>query len=174
MNYTLRIAGRDIPLDIDLTGEGTLSGTVDGREVKGSCRVISENRVLVELDGKVVNAFLAEGPDGMLVHAGGIAYLVQDADTLSRAGSKRRGKELPQSVTPPMPAVVVRIMASPGDRVEKGQAVAVVSAMKMETTLQAPYAGTVAKVNTAEGEKVMPGQILMDIERDEETQAQEQ
>jgi 3-methylcrotonyl-CoA carboxylase alpha subunit len=166
MNYTLRIAGRDIPLDIDLSGEGALSGTLDGQAVNASYRVISENHILVELDGKAVNAFLAEGPDGMLVHVGGIAYLVQDADTLARAGSKRRGKELPQEVTPPMPAVVVRIMASPGDRVEKGQAVAVVSAMKMETTLQAPYAGTVVRVNTAEGEKVMPGQILMDIERD--------
>jgi len=67
----------------------------------------------------------------------------------------------------------VRIMASPGDRVEKGQAVAVVSAMKMETTLQAPFTGTVTRVNTAEGEKVMPGQILMDIEREEEPPARD-
>ena len=39
----------------------------------------------------------------------------------------------------------------------------VVSAMKMETTLKAPYNGTVMQINTAEGEKVMPGEILADI-----------
>jgi 3-methylcrotonyl-CoA carboxylase alpha subunit len=171
MNYTLRIAGKDIPVEVDLTGEESLSAVIDGKSATAGFRVISENRILIEIDGRAVNAHIAQGPDGLLVNAGGITYLVQDGDSLSRAGSRRRGKELPRSVTPPMPAVVVRIMAAPGDRVEKGQAVAVVSAMKMETTLQAPYAGTVIRVNTAEGEKVMPGQILMDIEREEEPQA---
>ncbi|MRR35573.1 hypothetical protein EG829_13030, partial [bacterium] len=52
-----------------------------------------------------------------------------------------------------------------GDTVTKGQGVVVVSAMKMETTLQAPFAGMVTRVNTAEGDKVMPGMILVDIER---------
>jgi biotin carboxyl carrier protein len=171
MNYTLRIAGKDIPIEADLIGDGELCAVIDGREVKAEFRVISENRILIEQDGRAVNAFLAQSPDGMLINVSGITYLVQDSDTLARAGSRRKGKELPQDVTPPMPSVVVRIMAAPGDRVEKGQGVAVVSAMKMETTLQAPYSGTVIRVNTAEGEKVMPGQILMDIEREEEPQA---
>ncbi len=43
--------------------------------------------------------------------------------------------------------------------------------MKMETTLQAPYAGRVTRINAVEGEKVMPGLILMDIERQEEDHA---
>jgi biotin carboxyl carrier protein len=38
----------------------------------------------------------------------------------------------------------------------------------METTLQAPFKGKVLKINVAEGEKVMPGQILVDIEKEEE------
>ena len=66
-----------------------------------------------------------------------------------------------------MPSVVVRIMVAEGNEVEKGQGVVVVSAMKMETTLQAPFKGRVLKINVAEGEKVMPGQILVDIEKEE-------
>jgi len=34
----------------------------------------------------------------------------------------------------------------------------------METTLTAPFAGRVVRVNTAEGQKVMPGDILVDLE----------
>jgi biotin carboxyl carrier protein len=170
MNYTLRIAGKDIPLEADLTGDSTITTLVEGREVKARFRIVSENHILIESDGHAVNAYLAEGPNGLLINAGGITFLVQDADALTRTGSRRRGSELPQEVTPPMPSVVVKIMATPGDHVVKGQPVAVVSAMKMETTLQAPYAGVVTKVNTAEGEKVMPGQILMDIEKEEEPQ----
>jgi biotin carboxyl carrier protein len=67
-----------------------------------------------------------------------------------------------------MPSVVERIMVAEGDLVEKGQSVIVVSAMKMEATLQAPFKGKVLKINVAEGDKVMPGQILADIEREEE------
>jgi biotin carboxyl carrier protein len=67
-----------------------------------------------------------------------------------------------------MPSVVVRIMTAEGDEVKKGQGVVVVSAMKMETTLQAPFKGRVLKINVAEGEKVMPGQVLVDIEREED------
>jgi len=43
--------------------------------------------------------------------------------------------------------------------------------MKMETTLQAPFKGKVLKINVAQGDKVMPGQILADIEREEEGQS---
>jgi biotin carboxyl carrier protein len=38
--------------------------------------------------------------------------------------------------------------------------------MKMETTLTAPSEGRVRSVNVAVGDKVMPGQILVDIDRD--------
>ena len=59
-------------------------------------------------------------------------------------------------------------MVAEGDLVEKGQRIIVVSDMKMEETLQAPFKGKVLKINVAEGDKVMPGQILVDIEREEE------
>jgi biotin carboxyl carrier protein len=70
-----------------------------------------------------------------------------------------------------MPSVVVRIPVSEGDWVRKGQAVIVLTAMKMETTLTAPFPGRVTKINVAEGEKVMPGRILVDIEKEAETDA---
>jgi len=69
-----------------------------------------------------------------------------------------------------MPAVVISIPVSEGDVVEKGQAVVIVSAMKMETTLTAPFNGTVKKINTTEGDKVMPGDILVDIDKSESNQ----
>ncbi|MEN6447546.1 MAG: biotin/lipoyl-containing protein [Syntrophaceae bacterium] len=169
MNYSLRIAGQDMPVEAELSEQGSVNATIAGREVVARFRGISPNQIHLEVDGVGVNAFLADDPLGKLVNVGGSTYLVQDADDLARSGPRRRGlKELPQEVTPPMPSVVVRIMVGQGDPVEKGQGVVVVSAMKMETTLQAPFKGKVLKVNAAEGDKVMPGQILVDIEREAE------
>jgi biotin carboxyl carrier protein len=67
-----------------------------------------------------------------------------------------------------MPSVVVKILVQDGQRVEKGQGVVVVSAMKMETTLTAPHGGIVRKVNVAVGDKASPGQVLVEIENDPE------
>lgn len=166
MNYTLRIAGKDIPVQAELLGDGTLNAVIDGRNTEVGFRIISENQIHLEVEGSSVNAYLCEDHEGRLVNVHGITFLVQDAEALAQAGPRKRGlKDLPQEVTPPMPSVVVRIMVSQGDEVEKGQGVVVVSAMKMETTLQAPFAGRVVMINVAQGEKVMPGQILVDIEK---------
>jgi 3-methylcrotonyl-CoA carboxylase alpha subunit len=48
--------------------------------------------------------------------------------------------------------------------VEQGQGLLVVSAMKMDTTLTAPFDGVVTQINCAEGDKVTPKQVLVDIE----------
>jgi biotin carboxyl carrier protein len=169
MNYTLRIAGKDIPIEADLTDDGTIKATINGRDVMVGYRIISANQIHLEVDGAGINVYLTDNHEGKLINVHGITYLVQDADALAQAGPRRSSlKELPQVVTPPMPSVVVRIMIVEGDEVKKGQGVVVVSAMKMETTLQAPFTGKVLKINVAEGEKVMPGQVLVDIEKEEE------
>ena len=67
-----------------------------------------------------------------------------------------------------MPAVVVRILIQKGEQVEKGQGLVVVSAMKMETTLCAPFAGEVTAIHTSVGEKVAPGEILVEIKASEQ------
>jgi pyruvate carboxylase len=73
-----------------------------------------------------------------------------------------------------MPAVVVRIQVSEGDSVKQGQGVIVVESMKMETTLTAPFNGRVRTVNVAVGDKVMPGRILVDIDRDNAASTKEE
>jgi biotin carboxyl carrier protein len=173
MNYTIRIAGKDIPVEAEFREDGIVTAVIGGRSVTARYRMISANNIHFELEnGGNSNAYLSDGHEGKLVNVGGITYLVHDADELARAGTRKQSsKELPREITPPMPSVVVRIMVARGDLVEKGQAVAVVSAMKMETTLQAPFKGTVTGVNVAEGEKVMPGQVLVDIEPEGETAA---
>jgi biotin carboxyl carrier protein len=169
MNYNLKIGGQTIPVEADLKDDGTLLAKIGEKSFATCFQIISENRIHLEVDGIGRNIYLADNGDGKLININGTTYLVQDADALARNSTRKRSsKELPQEITPPMPSVVERIMVAEGDLVEKGQSVIVVSAMKMEATLQAPFKGKVLKINVAEGDKVMPGQILADIEREEE------
>jgi biotin carboxyl carrier protein len=63
----------------------------------------------------------------------------------------------------PMPGMVVNVLAMEGQVVERGQAVAVLEAMKMENDLTTPRAGIVKNVRVAKGQTVNQGDTLVII-----------
>ena len=63
-----------------------------------------------------------------------------------------------------MPGKVTKLLVAPGDVVAKGQALAVLEAMKMESRFEAPRAGVVAAVHVREGDQVEEGTVLLDLE----------
>jgi len=79
-------------------------------------------------------------------------------------GSKRKQASEPGHVTTSMPGNVVDVLVAVGDTVKAGQAVLVSEAMKMESEIQAAIGGTVKAVNVAKGDRVNPGEILIEIE----------
>ena len=64
----------------------------------------------------------------------------------------------------PMPGLLVSLNVGEGDKVEAGQPLAVVEAMKMENILRAEKAGTVKKVNAAAGESLAVDAVILDME----------
>ena len=68
-------------------------------------------------------------------------------------------------LTTPLPGVVVSVAVRPGDQVESGAPLMVIEAMKMEHTISAPYAGRVAAVHFAPGERAPEGSALIELER---------
>jgi pyruvate carboxylase len=66
-------------------------------------------------------------------------------------------------VTVPFAGVVSPLVAE-GDRVESGQAVAMIEAMKMEATITAPMAGTVARLVIADTCQAAGGDLLLVLE----------
>ncbi|XP_063625395.1 pyruvate carboxylase, mitochondrial isoform X6 [Cydia splendana] len=64
----------------------------------------------------------------------------------------------------PMPGTVLSVKVKEGDKVEKGQAIAVLSAMKMEMIVQAPKAGTIQSVLITNGQKLEGDDLIVTIE----------
>ena len=58
---------------------------------------------------------------------------------------------------------IFKVHVAPGDRVEEGQALVVVEAMKMETAVSAPKAGSISDVFVREGDAVAVGDSLVAI-----------
>ena len=64
----------------------------------------------------------------------------------------------------PMPGMVVRVQAKPGDKVLASAGLVVLEAMKMENELKAAAPGVVKAVRVTPGEAVEKGQVLVEFE----------
>jgi 3-methylcrotonyl-CoA carboxylase alpha subunit len=88
------------------------------------------------------------------------ATQIVEIDALAHAGeAAAEGGRL----TAPMPGKVVSFAVKAGDTVTKGQALAVMEAMKMEHTIAAPADGTVAELLYAPGDQVNEGAELLKL-----------
>ena len=63
-------------------------------------------------------------------------------------------------VNAPMPGKIVKLVASAGQTVKKGEVLLILEAMKMQNEISAPVDGTVKAFNVAAGQNVKPGEVL--------------
>ncbi|RZT84379.1 acetyl/propionyl-CoA carboxylase alpha subunit [Pseudonocardia sediminis] len=136
------------------------------------------NRYRVELDGRTVDVDVERsGRFERRLTVGGTTYAVlsvaQDSDFIVEVdGAVHRisGGEA-GIVRAPAPAMVVAIPVSAGDTVSEGDVVAVVESMKLETSLRAPFAGTVAELLVPANTQVEGGTKLIRLEPAEDADA---
>ncbi len=72
------------------------------------------------------------------------------------------------SLLAPMPGTVVSVAVEQGQRVDAGQPVLVLEAMKMQHTVRAPGAGTVTEIDVQPGAQVAAGEVLAVVEEESE------
>ncbi len=66
----------------------------------------------------------------------------------------------PIEISAMIPGRVVSVAVAVGDRVEAGQTILVIEAMKMQNELRAPHAGTIERIAVGAGETITLGQVL--------------
>jgi acetyl-CoA/propionyl-CoA carboxylase biotin carboxyl carrier protein len=68
------------------------------------------------------------------------------------------------TVTVPMQGTIVKVLVNVGDKVEAGQALCILEAMKMENNVNAEKEGTVSEIRVKPGDTVGAGDIVVVIE----------
>lgn len=69
-----------------------------------------------------------------------------------------------QHIAATMPGTVLQTAVSLGAKVKRGEHLMITEAMKMETTIQAPFDGTVKAIYAAPGDSISTGDLLLEIE----------
>ncbi len=106
------------------------------------------------------DAVFAPGPDGFFVLEAGRQTLVAPFDPFA---IDLEHLDAGDSIAAPMHGKLVAVFVAPGDRVEKGQRLAIVEAMKMEHGLVAPRDGEVAEILAEAGAQVAEGARLITL-----------
>lgn len=96
------------------------------------------------------------------VHLNGRTFPYEsEAQKRERRGSGGTGHA--GDLLAPMPGKITKVLASSGAEVQKGEAVVVMEAMKMEYTLKSAGAGTIEAIHCKVGDQVTLGKVLVKI-----------
>ncbi|WP_321925955.1 acetyl/propionyl/methylcrotonyl-CoA carboxylase subunit alpha [Paraburkholderia guartelaensis] len=117
-------------------------------------------RLTAECDGMRETVTLAVQADTLHMFHDGVAWTFEQIS----ARKNRLDDEGTGSVIAPMTGRILELAVREGDRVEPGQRLLALEAMKMEYTLVAPVGGTVAEIHAQAGGQADKGALLVRIE----------
>jgi propionyl-CoA carboxylase alpha chain len=124
--------------------------------------------VEAEIAGEPIALRIARKRGTMRITTAGRTRTVQamrpNVAALRRHMIEKPAPDLSRFLISPMPGLLTRLMVKEGDRVEAGQPLATVEAMKMENMLRAEKAATVAKVAAEVGGSLAIDQVILEFE----------
>jgi biotin carboxyl carrier protein len=140
-------------------------------ERRGDLLLINGQEFPWKIDGKTVivggNPHTVEPGDNSVI-VDGIAYPIQVTGLEPKAAAVRAAKLVPSdeagAITAIMPGLIIKILKREGERVEAGETVLILEAMKMQNEVQAKQAGVIKQIAVKEGESVEMRQVLAVIE----------
>jgi 3-methylcrotonyl-CoA carboxylase alpha subunit len=139
---------------LDLPGQ-----SVPGASIMARAESAEGGNLVADLDGARVHASVVRSGRVLTVFAFGLSHRLELKEFETVADEDAGGR-----LTAPMPGSVVDVLVSAGQKVDKGQPLMIIEAMKMEHTIAAPADGVVAQVLFGRGDQVKEGEQLIQFE----------
>jgi len=157
--YTLTIGGREFVVDVDDLAADRFSVQVGGQPYEVTLAADEDlpmGTISPQIAPVAAPAERAAAGNGVAARARPAASAASAARAAPAGGA--------DILKAPMPGVILAVNVAAGARVERGQDLAVLEAMKMQNTIRSPRAGTVAEVFVAAGQSVGHGEPLLRFE----------
>jgi len=166
--YLATYDGRTRKVQVEEPLPGTFKVTLEDREYLVDFLEPQPNLLSLIIAGRSfeVDVDAAAGGDLYRVEVKGDGYEVEVVEERRKKLAMKRAKGASgrQDLRSPMAGNVRRVLAAPGDRVEAGQVLLILEAMKMQNQITSPIAGLVASMSAREGVPVAMGDPLCVVE----------
>ncbi len=143
--------------------------TVDGVPVDLALEYTPGDRIVdAEIAGEPLSVRIEPARAGLKMITRGAIHKVQILPAHVAPFTRHMIEKIPPDLSKflicPMPGLLVALNVKVGDKVEAGQPLAVVEAMKMENILRAEKSAVVKKVNAAAGESLAVDAVILELE----------
>jgi geranyl-CoA carboxylase alpha subunit len=149
-------------LEIVRERDGDYAAHFDGREYRFEIEELGCDTIRFRIDGMMESARFLRDRDRLYIQYRGGTLAVHDLTRSAPAAAASTGSD--GKVRAAMNGRVVAVLVKQGERVEAGQPVMTLEAMKMEHVHTAPISGTMSAIDVVEGEQVTTGKIVAEIE----------
>jgi acetyl/propionyl-CoA carboxylase alpha subunit len=164
MRYLTTIGHKQFTIDINQDDQITVDGEILDVNMQ---QMLDTTMHSIIVDGQSHDVRMKEGDGLYIVQLSGEIFevIVEDERTRRLASLKSSlGAVAGEAIIKaPMPGVVVEVLVTPGQRVEKGDIVIILESMKMQNELKAPRAGQIHAVRVIAGDKVDQNTIMVTI-----------
>jgi propionyl-CoA carboxylase alpha chain len=164
-DWTVRIAGTDHQVNVS---PDRLS--VDGDDLDLAIAYTPGDRMITIEDeaGETLSVRIARTRTGFRLTTRGASHQVRVLPARAAPYARHLIEKIPPDLSrfliAPMPGLLVRLDVAEGDRVEAGQPLAIVEAMKMENILRAAKSGTVKTVEAQVGDSLAVDAVILEVE----------
>ncbi len=169
MSLEIRLNDRIAEVELVSKEKNKIQIRVDDKLYELDMVEVEDGMYSILMEGKSYNVEILQkdNPKHFSVNAPEKSYDLEIIDAETRYLMSRRGNEMEDTgntVSCPMPGKIVKIPVKAGDKVEVGQTVIIVSAMKMESEYKAGKEGIIKEVHVNEGDTIEGNQPLITIE----------
>ena len=152
--------------DVVINGDDV---TVDGEAIDMALEYTPGDRLIeAEFGEELLAVKIAPVRAGFILTAHGASHKLRILPAHAAPHAKHMIEKIPPDLSRflicPMPGLLVALNVNEGDKVEAGQPLAVIEAMKMENILRAAKAGVVKSVSAAQGESLPVDAIILELE----------
>jgi acetyl/propionyl-CoA carboxylase alpha subunit len=127
-----------------------------------SAEFLNPDEILLNIDGKIHDIIINTSTISYFVYVNGQCFHIEKKSALQILGQKD-DKQQTIDVKTSMPGRIVKVMLKKGEKVEEGQAVMILEAMKMQNEIKSPRTGRIIKIGPQASESVETGALLFTI-----------
>ncbi len=162
MKFEVRIDSRACIVELNRDAERWRI-SIDDRAVDADALEIAPGIFSILLNGKSYEVRVTPTPAGALtLQTAHHEFSAEVVDPRAWRGRRHGALEAEgrQQILAPMPGKIIRVLIQTGEKVEAGQGLLVVEAMKMQNEIRSPKSGTVERLLVKEGQPVNAGEVL--------------
>jgi biotin carboxyl carrier protein len=162
MKFEVVINGARRTVEIELN-DNRWRISLDGETIEADAVEVAPNIFSILLNRNSHEVRITPMPAGALtLQTGHQEFTAEVTDPRAWRGRRHGALEAEgrQQILAPMPGKIIRVLVQVGEKVEAGQGLLVVEAMKMQNEIRSPKSGTVERLLAKEGQPVNAGEVL--------------